>query len=448
MPPVLQYRDMSTSHISTSGFSAVLTAMVAIAQVAAADIQSRIDACHAAGGGVVKVAAGRYENVKPIVMKSNVELHLEEGAVIHASTNYCDYPYMPGQNRGAFISAVDATNILVTGKGVLECSGDRMPHVEKVPGRWRGIHFFRCRNLKLQDFTLRNAHSWGCYVQECDGVEMRNLTVFNHANYNNDGIDIASRNVLVEDCDIDSEDDAIVFKNHNPEFSVENVVVRRCRISCNTSFIKLGTETRGYFRNIRVSDCELDCRAPVRKRIPYPKEFGLTTSHTGSAGLAVYVIDGGFAEDIVFSDIRMKRGIMVPVCVRLDRRNPPPGCEPVPIRNKDGRLTCLRNVRFERVTMDEATTSWFPSTVTGGNGLRPENIVFRDCRFTMKGCSDSALATLPVPENNGRYPGVRMFGAVTPAYGLYVRHADNVILENVRFDTVGTEVRRNVFRED
>ena len=63
MPPVLQYRDMSTSHISTSGFSAVLVAMVAVAQVAAADIQSRIDACHAAGGGVVRVAAGRYENM-------------------------------------------------------------------------------------------------------------------------------------------------------------------------------------------------------------------------------------------------------------------------------------------------------------------------------------------------------------------------------------------------
>ena len=98
--------------------------------------------------------------------------------------------------------------------------------------------------------------------------------------------------------------------------------------------------------------------------------------------------------------------------------------------------------------MEEATTSWVPSTVTGGNGLRPENIVFRDCSFRMKGCPDSALATLPVPEKNGRYPGVRMFGAVTPAYGLYVRHADNVTLENVRFDTVGTEIRQKVFRED
>ena len=63
--------------------------------------------------------------------------------------------------------------------------------------------------------------------------------------------------------------DPIVFKNHNPDYVVENVAVRNCRLASNTSFIKLGTETWGGFRNIRVSDCELDCRTLIADDATY-----------------------------------------------------------------------------------------------------------------------------------------------------------------------------------
>ena len=46
------------------------------------------------------------------------------------------------------------------------------------------------------------------------------------ANYNNDGFDIEAKNVLIEDCDIDVEDDAICGKIHDPAFVSENVVAR------------------------------------------------------------------------------------------------------------------------------------------------------------------------------------------------------------------------------
>ena len=202
---------------------------VLLCGTSSADLQARIDACSAAGGGVVRVEQGLHENMQPIVLKSNVELRLDAGAILQATTNYGAYAYMPGWNRGAFITAIGMTNIAIAGEGRIECSGDRVPVVEGVDGRWRGIHFLRCRNVRLTGFTLASSHSWGCYLQECDGVAVKGLKVFNHANHNNDGLDIASRNVTVEDCDIDSEDDAIVFKNHNPDFVVENVSVRNCR---------------------------------------------------------------------------------------------------------------------------------------------------------------------------------------------------------------------------
>ena len=408
------------------------------AQADALDLQARIDACSASGGGVVRVEQGLYEDMDPIVLKDNVELRLEAGAVLVATTNYSAYAHMPGWDRGAFIAAIGATNVAVTGEGRIECSGDRVPLIGKVPERWRGMHFYRCRNVRLERFTLANSHSWGCYLQECDGVTARGLSILNHSNRNNDGLDIASSNVTVEDCDIDSEDDALVFKNHNPDFVVENVTVRNCRLSSNISFIKIGTETWGGFRNIRVSDCELDCRTFLSKRKAYRGVPGLRSMHTGNAGLSVVIVDGGFAEDIVFSRIRMKRGIMSPVFIRLDKRN----------ARADGKPTYLRNVTIEDVEMERPTTSYIASSITGASGLRPSDITLRRIRVRPLACKDADLANVPVPEGEGLYPGCRLFGCALPAYGFYMRHADRITLEDVSIAPTDADVRKEIFAED
>ena len=402
------------------------------------DIQARIDSCSACGGGVVSVEPGEYEDVKPIILKSNVELHLEEGVVLHATTNRAAYAHMPGWNRGAFITAIDATNISVTGSGRIECSGDRVPLAKRQPDRWRGIHFLRCRDVRLFGFTLANTYSWGCYLQECDGVSVKGLTIRNHANHNNDGLDIASRNVEVEDCDIDSEDDALVLKNHNPDFVVENVRVRNCRLASNSRFIKIGTETWGGFRNIEVSDCELDCRTRVSKRHPYTDVPGLETQHTGAAGLSVLVVDGGFAENIRYSRIRMKRGVMTPIWVRLDCRNP----------RADGKPTYIRNVVIEDVEMELPSTSFIASAITGAAGLRPSDIVLRRMRLKTKALGDMSVVSAPVQERVGTYPSCRQLKHALPAAGFYLRHADRVTFEDVIVEPDGKDVRKTIFAED
>jgi hypothetical protein len=55
----------------------------------------------------------------------------------------------------------------------------------------------------------------------------------------------------------------------------------------------------------------------------------------------------------------------------------------------------------------------------------------------------------PVPEHPGRYPEANMFG-LTPAYGLYIRHADGVVLTNVTFRLAEgrTERRQEIVKED
>ena len=67
------------------------------------------------------------------------------------------------------------------------------------------------------------------------------------------GIRIEAANLLVEDCDIDSDDDAICFKSDLRDFTVENVVVRNCRLSSNCNAVKFGTSwVGGKGRNILV----------------------------------------------------------------------------------------------------------------------------------------------------------------------------------------------------
>ena len=63
-------------------------------------IQSAIDQCHLAGGGRVLVPAGKYITGS-LNLKSNVELHLESGAIIIGSIHPADYP----QNDIALIFA-------------------------------------------------------------------------------------------------------------------------------------------------------------------------------------------------------------------------------------------------------------------------------------------------------------------------------------------------------
>ena len=103
--------------------------------------------------------------------------------------------------------------------------------------------------MRVEGVTLTNPASWTCYFKECDGVLARKVTIFSHANYNNDGFDIDSKNVLIEDCTVDSDDDAICPKSDNPNFVPENIEVRNCRLASNCNFIKFGTSSRGGFRN-------------------------------------------------------------------------------------------------------------------------------------------------------------------------------------------------------
>ena len=429
--------------------------------LATAAIQQAVDTVAAAGGGRVLLPKGNYET-GGIMLKDGVTIELPEGCTLLGSTNIADYvafsrlaPDAPDffvevpdaqarlANCYAVVGAVRAKNVALVGKGVIDGRGQAALALGKgnlAPGRWRNVIFYDCRNVTVEDVTLRDPATWTCYFKECVGVAVRRVTVDAHANHNNDGIDIDAKDVIIEDCRIDSTDDGICLKSDNPNFVTENVLVRNCRVASNCSFLKLGTAGRGGFRNCRFERCTLvPCRiSPIHDWGGPMAERGITNRLTGLEGIAVESVDGGVCEKIRFSDIDMTAGcVQTPIFIRLGRRN----CHP------SGKNGTLEDVVIERVYGKSASRT--ASSITGVPGLRVKGVTLRDINLmVMSGGTEEDVAKI-VPEVERRYPQNMMFETVLPAYGLYVRHADGVRLENVSFILMqGDEKRRNVVADD
>ena len=266
------------------------------------------------------------------------------------------------------------------------------------------------------------------------------LRCFSHSNRTNDGIDIESSNVLVEDCDIDSGDDAVVFKTESDKsFPVTNVVVRNCRIASRCNGVKFGTGSYCDVRGIRIENCVLHrpwANPHASSRTIFP---GVTNAVAGLAGLAVEVVDGGRLEDVTFRNLKVE-GFMVPFFVRLGRRRAPIG----------GRETYLRNVLFENI--DVVADSRIGNSVTGVPGLRPRGITFRNVSVGCRGGGTSADAARSVPEMERAYPECTMFHEgfpdhlvyselALPAWGMYIRHADDIRFEKCDFSVDAPDAR-------
>lgn len=430
-------------------------------------IQRAIDEMSARGGGVVLLPKGVYL-CGTILLKDGVTLDLAEGAVILGSTNASDYARMDGVwfMRGstfALVGATNAVNVGLTGKGVIDGRGEGFPgprttysdfaRWEKQGGfgvRPRLVQFYRTRGIRVEGVRMRQSASWTFFLRECEDVVVRGIQIRSHAYFCNDGIDIEAKRVLIEDCDIDANDDAICPKSHNPDFCVEDVEVRNCRIASNCSAIKFGTKNRGGFRNFNIHHCTIipsseDDPIAVSSRRWTDKKtgrvcydsYGRTDWRYGLEGIAVECVDAGFCENIHIHDLTIE-GMMCPFFVRVGLREPP---------RHEG--ASIRNVLIE----DIRATKEGPEacSVTGVPGRRVQGVTFRNITLMSKGLPARFRSRLekPVPEMEGAYPQYSMFKHPLPAWGFYLRHADGIRFENVTMRLMaGESDERPAFFED
>lgn len=262
-------------------------------------IRNAIDHAHKSGGGVVVVPEGEWLTGK-IHLKSNVNLHLEKGAVLLFSGDPADYlpavytswEGMECYNYSPLIYAWQCKNIAITGEGTLKAEMDTWkqwfarprPHMESIKRlynlawerrpveerqmvndtahlRPQFIQFNRSENILLEGIQIVNSPFWTIHPYLCNNVVIRNIRVYAHG-HNNDGVDPEmSRNVLIEHCVFDQGDDAIAIKSgRNPEgwrlkTPSKNIVIRNCTVKNGHQLVALGSELSGGIENIFITNC-------------------------------------------------------------------------------------------------------------------------------------------------------------------------------------------------
>lgn len=223
-----------------------------------ARLQGEIDRAAEQGGGRVTVGPGVHR-CGTLYLKSNVELHLEEGAELlggEKSSDYDDpiplrevYSYAGAVpttvTRKAFVYAENATNVAITGRGVINGQGPKFfDHSTCLWGRFwakppclrpRMVVFMNCRGVRFEETTFRDSPFWTMWLRRCEDVVVSRIRIeADQRIINSDGIDIdACRNVRVGDSSFTTGDDCLVLraifnKGDVADAMTENVVVSNC----------------------------------------------------------------------------------------------------------------------------------------------------------------------------------------------------------------------------
>jgi len=401
-------------------------------------IQSAIDSCSRNGGGIVLFSSGNYVT-GTIELKSGVMLEILQNAKLLGSTKLIDYPEkieqfksVMSENhkfRQSLIYADRADKIGIRGKGEIYFRGEKanFPGTQttgEIVGRPFGIRMIQCSQVVLQDIYLHNAAAWMQSYLYCNNLIFDGIKVVNQANFNNDGLDPdGCTNLIVRNCFINSEDDAMCLKGCSNK-PTQNVLIENSTFITTCNALKIGTDTQGPFRNIV-------CRNLVLGGIPDNQVT--IAGNQASTGITLATVDGGNVENIYISDVTINQS-RCPVFLRIGNRLRVMNGLPKPS------VGYLKKVLIQNVGGEKNAKQG--SFISGISIKLIEDVIIRNYKINMEGGGDSIMTGIPVPENEGGYPDAHQFSVNgLPSYGFYVRHAKNISFENVIITPVKPDCR-------
>ena len=400
-------------------------------------IQKAVDACNGKPC-TVYLANGKFLSGQ-IRLTNNITLHIDSTAVLLGiqSDSEDAYPHglintqypnrMKDDCQRRLIYGDRVKNVKITGGGTIDGQGDFEPWMNvKELGTEKDrpsiLAFVSSQNITVSDITLIEPACWTQVYIDCDSVTIRNVKVnTGHLTPNRDGIDIVDcHRVLIEDCDIKSEDDGICFKSGS-ERGCRDVIVRRCvldklNVRAGNCF-KFGTDGLGSFMNFEIS------------------ELVLKNAFQNSC-IAIESMDGAIIDNINIRNCELSNSGQAFFIILADRGRTVPG------RKK--RIGSISNIHIENIRGSGFTQS-YPSIITGIAGHNIQNVTFKNIQLELKGGIDSNDQT--VMEYDGNYPEGSKFGD-TNAYGFYVRHVDNISFENCEISTKDDDKREWLVEED
>jgi polygalacturonase len=420
-------------------------------------VNRAIDAAAAAGGGTVLFPAGTYLCFS-IHLRSNVGLHLDQGAVILAAdsprpgeqTGYNggtydaaepNGPWEPYQDYGhnhwhnSLIWGEDLHDLSITGRGLIygrglsfganrTARGDYPIYVAEQPGVGnKAIALKNCRNVLLRDFSILKGGHFGLLLTGVDNLTIDNLTI----DTDRDGMDIdCCQNVRVTNCTVNSPwDDGICPKS---SFALgyarptKNLTISNCWVTGSfelgsvidgsfkrfaqdarvyrTGRIKCGTESNGGFINVTISNCVFE----------------------GCLGYAFESVDGALLEDLTITNTAMRDIYNSgPIFMRLGARLRGP--------RESTKVGSVKRVLIDNLVCHNASQR-FSSILSGIPGYPIEDVKLSNIYVETAGGGTEADAQIRLQEFESKYPEPSMFGP-TPSSGFFIRHVRNLEMSHV-----------------
>ena len=415
-------------------------------------IQFAIDYIQQQGGGRLVFDVGRFLSGS-IHLKSNVTIHLLEGAVLLGTLNPLDYDR---KGLTAFILCHDQQNIAITGKGVIDGQGREVARnvvalVHKglikdafrndrpeVPIRPMLIYFRDCKNILISGVTMRNAAAWVQTYDQCKNLLVDSITVDSRAFWNNDGIDIVDcDSVAITNSYIDADDDGVCLKSHDPNAVCQNILVRNCTIRSSANGIKFGTASLGGFKNVRLINIKI--------------------FDTYRSAIALEAVDGGFIENVEADSLLVLNSghaIFLRIGERIkDRKG---RLENIKIKNVSAEIAATKpdaGYEYEGPIEDMPRNISAPIIIAGLPGSLIKNVSFTNIEIKHPGGGNPQFAKISlneldkVPEIPASYPEFSKFIEL-PAWGIYIRHASGIQFNNLKLSCDKKDYRTAIVLDD
>jgi len=360
-------------------------------------IQDTIDAAAAAGGGRVTFNPGVYVT-GALFIKSNVEFNIPEDTTIQAIQDDAHYPDVPSRIAGvemewpaAVLNVYEVRNVRISGKGTLDGNGkywwDKFWGDPPRKGgmykdylkrglRWavdydckrvRALLVWESKDVVIKDIDIFRSGFWTITLTYSDRVHVDGVVIRNNFDGNfgpsSDGIDTdSSRNILVENADIDCNDDNLCLKAGKDADGLrvnrptERIVYRNCITRAGHGLFTLGSETSGGMHDIEV--------------------YGLKAMGTKTGiRFKSAKVRGGVMRDIYFHDIEMEN---VPAPFKFELNWFPKYSYPkipesipeseykehwktmlIPVEPPERGIPEFRNMTFENITVKNSKTALF-----------------------------------------------------------------------------------------
>lgn len=235
--------------------------------------QAAIDDCAQNGGGKVIVPAGYYLS-EPLFLKSNIQFHVEKGAVVQASAEESAYHPSEEQKKWSssaeslpltkqwigFINIAEEKNIAITGEGIIDGQGSTLLEKYRAETRQAGkkgptnrprlLLFKNANNILVEGVTIQNSPSFHIVFKNVEDITINKTTISAPAWWQNtDAIDpMDSRRVSITKNTISVGDDHVAIKStinnlsHDFYIADNNFMLGRG--------LSIGSETYGGVSNL------------------------------------------------------------------------------------------------------------------------------------------------------------------------------------------------------